>query len=174
MNADDGNTYLAPLNRHRDVEADAGGRRDGFEGSAEWRWTKRTCAGLFRELGRCYDEVWFPTVIKEWSALYYQCNHEADYWRYLDEWTVGDPRVRDAVWLEILTQRSAYDRQREDRQQHLRDTGNAESMHVDDEQAQKVNARSPPVFFALRFESRLFLLSRASCLSPVFPSPVTR
>lgn len=88
-----------------------------FKSSVEWKWTKCTSANLFRAMGEYYDELWFPTVIKEWSELYYRCNHTADYWQYKDEWLSGDEEVRMAVWTEILKQRDRAERRREECQQ---------------------------------------------------------
>ncbi|XP_025191194.1 uncharacterized protein LOC112591565 [Melanaphis sacchari] len=82
-----------------------------FEDSVEWQSTKSTAAGLFRALGRHYDEPWFPTVINEWSALYYQCSHTCDYWRDRDEWLAGDEEVRLTVWSEVLKHREQHKRQ---------------------------------------------------------------
>lgn len=85
-----------------------------FEDSTEWKWTKQTCAGLFRALGRYYDELWFPTVILEWCMLYYRCSHSCDYWQQLDAWLEGDDQVRVAVWSQVLDQRTRRDRQMRD------------------------------------------------------------
>lgn len=84
-----------------------------FLDSVEWKWTKSTSAGLFRAMGQYYDEIWFPTVIKEWCMLYYRSNHAADYWQYRDEWLSGDEEVRMAIWTEILKQRDRANRRRE-------------------------------------------------------------
>ncbi|KAE9533501.1 hypothetical protein AGLY_009139 [Aphis glycines] len=85
-----------------------------FEDSAEWQSTKSTAACLFRALGQHYDEPWFPTVINEWSALYYQCSHACDYWQGRDEWLAGDEEVRLTVWSEVLDYREQHKRQLND------------------------------------------------------------
>ncbi|VVC38404.1 Hypothetical protein CINCED_3A011986 [Cinara cedri] len=95
-------------------EAEPQHGRAKFKNSVEWKWTKCTCAGLFRIMGEYYDEMWFATAIKEWCLLYYRCNHTADYWQYKDEWISGDEEVRMAVWNEILKQRDRADRRREE------------------------------------------------------------
>lgn len=118
------------------------GRSGRFEDSLEWRWTKPTCTGLFRVLGRYYDEMWFPTVIKEWCLLYYQSNHTAHYWQYRDEWLTGDEEVRMAVWYQILRHRSEFDRKRSTRRQYLIDTNQWDASRqaelLDEEEVAKV------------------------------------
>lgn len=108
-----------------------------FEDSVEWQSTKSAAAGLFRALGQHYDELWFPTVVNEWSALYYQCNHAADYWCARDEWLCGDEEVRLAVWSEVLRHREQHERQLDQLNRNvLCDTGkcnpNADLMDVHD------------------------------------------
>lgn len=76
-----------------------------FEDSVEWESTKSTAGCLFQTLGQYYNQPWFSTVVNEWSMLYYQCNHEADYWRYRDEWLAGDEEIRLTVWSEIIRHR---------------------------------------------------------------------
>lgn len=98
--------------RFPDVRSSAVGR---FADTDEWRKTKCTAAGLFRTLARHYDETWFPTVINEWSALYYRCNYSGSYWPYRDQWLAGDKEVRLEVWTEILRYRSKYDKRRRER-----------------------------------------------------------
>jgi len=85
-----------------------------FEDSTEWQSTKSIAACLFRALGQHYDEPWFPTVINEWSALYYQCSHACDYWQGRDEWLAGDEEVRLTVWFEVLDHREQHKRQLND------------------------------------------------------------
>ncbi|XP_026819399.1 uncharacterized protein LOC113558081 [Rhopalosiphum maidis] len=82
-----------------------------FEDSAEWQSTKSTAAGLFQALGQHYDEPWFPTVINEWSTLYYQCSHACDYWQCREEWLAGDEEVRLTIWSEVLKYREQHERQ---------------------------------------------------------------
>jgi len=88
--------------------ASGGSRR--FVDSYEWKVTKSTSACLFRTLGRYYDELWFPTVIREWCMLFYQCSYAKtdDYWRYRDQWLAGDEEVRMAMWSEIIRYRGKY------------------------------------------------------------------
>jgi len=114
-----------------------------FEDAVEWQSTKCVAAGLFRALGQHYDQPWFSTVINEWSALYYQCNHAADYWCARDESLAGDEEVRLAVWSEVRRHRHQHERQQEQLNRHvLYDTGkcnpNADLMDVHNGCATKV------------------------------------
>lgn len=92
--------------------------RGRFEDSYEWKVTKSTGACLFRSLGRYYDELWFPTVIREWCMLFYRCNYaESDcYWQYKDEWLAGDEEVRLAIWSEVILYRGKYGGCQEERE----------------------------------------------------------
>ncbi|XP_060856747.1 uncharacterized protein LOC132934463 [Metopolophium dirhodum] len=96
-----------------------------FEDSVEWKWTKCTSEGLFRTLGRYYDETWFPTAVNEWCQLYYRCNHAADYWCHRDEWLAGDEEIRLAVWAEVLRHRDQHDADRSEQ-------CDTDLMYVDD------------------------------------------
>lgn len=118
------NDDLVQLNykhRHRSDEQEqrrnckcAGPTLTGFEQSAQWDYTKKVCTCLFQSLGQYYDEVWFPTVVKEWCMLYYRCNYEDKYWKFKDEWLAGDEEVRMAIWSDILRYRGKYDQRRMD------------------------------------------------------------
>ncbi|XP_050528170.1 uncharacterized protein LOC126898273 [Daktulosphaira vitifoliae] len=98
----------------------------GFDCTTEWKTAKPICTGLFWVLGKYYDETWFPTVIREWSLLYYQCNHHDDYWQYKNEWLEGDEEVRITIWAEILRHRSAFDKKREERKEQLKTCGKSD------------------------------------------------
>lgn len=114
------NVYLLPLNNGRqscacpESEEEDNGRGKRLEDTPEWKCTKSTAGSLFRLLGRYYDSTWFPTVIREWSLLYYRCNHADRYWQYRDEWLAGDEQVRLTVWSELLRHREKHDRRREE------------------------------------------------------------
>lgn len=120
-----------------------------FDSSSEWRWTKRTCSALFRILGQYYNEVWFPTVINEWSELYFRCNYAADYWQRRESWLAGDPEVRAAVLAEIDRHRCRFDKVRQERRLQAErdkcDPGNIDLASVygtdDNEEAVRVGRR---------------------------------
>lgn len=106
--------------------ADGARRVARFEDSYEWKVTKSTSACLFRSLGSSYDELWFPTVIREWCMLYYQCNYAERkdiYWKYRDQWLAGDEEIRTAIWSEIIRYRSKYGGCREERENNRQSNG---------------------------------------------------
>lgn len=110
-----------------------------FVDSKEWQWTQEVCNGLFRAFGKYYDEKWFPTIIREWSLLYYQCTHQDDYWERRDEWLAGDEEIRNTMWSAILFERTKEGERIDELKKRIRDRGgDTENCTIDEEEAQKV------------------------------------